>query len=145
MKSISNESNINNSKKLGFYPYLLACMSFIPLAGVAIGIIAIILGIKTFKRGGNRLIVIALLGISSTFLILTSYYYTYEEFLKICKFNTPRNFFGFYFCNIPTILFIWFFIKMSFVSPKNIRVMIAFVSLTAFLLFVFHFIATRIR
>ena len=61
--------------KIGIFPYIIAGMSFIRLIGVLFGIIAIIWGLILLKRGGKRLIIIGLLGISLTVTLYGSLYY----------------------------------------------------------------------
>jgi hypothetical protein len=62
---MSNE----NEQKIGCLPYVLAGLSFIPLIGVIFGLIVIIIGFLKSKVGGWKLIVLGILGISTTVLL----------------------------------------------------------------------------
>jgi hypothetical protein len=62
-KDMTNEpSNLANAKgpdKLGVIPYALAAMSIFPGLGLPFGVIALIWGLATFRRGGKLLTAIA--------------------------------------------------------------------------------------
>jgi len=62
-------------EKLGVFPYVVGGISYIPLIGVPIGIITIIYGLITRKRGGKILALIGAGGIASTLLIYSGLFY----------------------------------------------------------------------
>jgi hypothetical protein len=70
-------SNIENSnpKKLGAFPYVMGGMSFIPLLGVPFGLVAIVWGLLSKKKGGKLLAGIGALGIGSTFALYGGLFY----------------------------------------------------------------------
>ena len=62
-------------EKLGVFPYVVGGISYIPLIGVPIGIITIIYGLITRKRGGMLLALIGAGGIAFTILIYSGLFY----------------------------------------------------------------------
>ena len=72
---MSAQQASSDQNKIGVFPYIIAGMSFIPLIGVLFGIIAIVWGIIALNRGGKRLIIIGLLGITLTVTLYSSLYY----------------------------------------------------------------------
>lgn len=62
-------------KKLGYLPYVLGGVSFIPLLGVFFGIIVIIWGIIKIKQKGWRLILIGVCGILFTVILYSTLFY----------------------------------------------------------------------
>ena len=58
---------MNNKQKLGPTPYIIGALSFLPGIGVMLGIIAIIWGLETKKKGGK---IVASLGIAGNLLTL---------------------------------------------------------------------------
>ena len=62
-------------EKLGVFPYVLGGLSFIPLVGVLFGIVTIVWGMVTEKRGGKVLAFIGARGILSTIIIYSSLFY----------------------------------------------------------------------
>ncbi len=72
---MSAEQASSSQNKIGVFPYIIAGMSFIPLIGVLFGVIAIVWGIIALNRGGKRLIIIGLLGITLTVTLYSSLYY----------------------------------------------------------------------
>lgn len=63
------------SEKLGAFPYVVGGLSFIPLIGVLFGIVAIVWGLATGKRGGKRLALIGAAGIVFTIALYGSFFY----------------------------------------------------------------------
>ena len=61
--------------KLGTFPYVIGGMSFIPLIGVAFGLVAVVWGLLTKKAGGKRLAGIGAGGIGFTFVLYGSLFY----------------------------------------------------------------------
>jgi hypothetical protein len=61
--------------KLGFLPYVFGGISFIPLCGVPFGIVSIIWGLLSKKRGGKTLAVVGSLGIAFTVILYSSLFY----------------------------------------------------------------------
>ena len=62
-------------EKLGAFPFVIGGLSFIPLVGVMFGIIAIIWGLVTTKRGGKKLAIVGALGIAFTIIIYSCLFY----------------------------------------------------------------------
>ena len=62
-------------EKLGVFPYVVGGISYIPLIGVPIGVITIIYGVITRKRGGMLLALIGAGGIAFTILIYSGLFY----------------------------------------------------------------------
>ena len=67
--------NVAPVESLGCLPYAIGGASFIPLVGIPFGIIAIIWGIGTKKRGRVRLITLGICGIMLTCLLYGSLFY----------------------------------------------------------------------
>lgn len=67
--------NDNAEKRIGRGPYVVGGLSFIPLIGVIFGVIAIILGVVNFKRGGKNLIFIGIGGILFTIILYGGLFY----------------------------------------------------------------------
>ncbi|NRB42494.1 MAG: type II secretion system protein G [Pseudomonadales bacterium] len=68
---MSNE----NEEKIGCLPYVLAGLSFIPLIGVIFGLIVIVIGFLKIRTGGWKLIMLGVLGISTTVLLYGTLFY----------------------------------------------------------------------
>jgi hypothetical protein len=64
-----------NKDNLGFIPYIFGGLSFIPLCGVPFGVISIIWGLISKKRGSKILVIIGGLGIAVTIILYGSLYY----------------------------------------------------------------------
>jgi len=62
-------------EKLQGFPYVIGGLSFIPLMGVPFGIIAILWGLLTKKRGGKRLALIGAAGICFTIILFGGSFY----------------------------------------------------------------------
>jgi hypothetical protein len=62
-------------EKLGTFPYVIGGMAFIPLIGLIFGLVAIIWGLVTYKRGGKLLASIGAGGIGFTVLIYGALFY----------------------------------------------------------------------
>lgn len=65
----------NTGEKLGVLPYVIGGMSFIPLCGVIFGIVSIVWGLVTPKRGGKILALVGGLGIVFTVVLYGALYY----------------------------------------------------------------------
>lgn len=65
----------NTQEKMGFLPFVFGGLSFIPLCGVPFGIISILWGLLTKKRGGKILALIGVLGIGFTVALYGGLYY----------------------------------------------------------------------
>lgn len=65
----------DGEEKLGFLPFVFGGISFIPLLGVPIGVISIVWGLLSKKRGGKVLAIIGALGITCTVALYGSLYY----------------------------------------------------------------------
>jgi hypothetical protein len=65
----------NEDEKLEFLPYVFGGMSFMPLCGVPFGIVAILWGLLSKKRGGKVLAIIGALGVGFTVAIYSSLFY----------------------------------------------------------------------
>jgi Type II secretion system (T2SS), protein G len=66
---------IENDKKLGAFPYVIGGLSYIPLIGVLFGIIAIVWGSSTKRKGGKTLALVGAGGIGFTILVYGSLAY----------------------------------------------------------------------
>jgi hypothetical protein len=64
-----------NKNKWRALPYVLGGFSFMPLCGVPFGIITILWGLLSWKRGGKILVLLGTLGISLTIAIYGSLFY----------------------------------------------------------------------
>jgi hypothetical protein len=64
-----------DQERLGAIPYLVAGMSFIPLIGVLFGLVAIVWGLVTPKRGGKRIAAIGSGGIAFTIVLYGALFY----------------------------------------------------------------------
>ena len=62
-------------QKLGGIPYVIAGISFIPLIGIIFGLIAIIWGLVTNKRGGKKLALAGAAGIAFTIVLYSGLFY----------------------------------------------------------------------
>lgn len=62
-------------KKLGTFPVVLGGMSFIPLIGILFGIVCILWGIFTKKKGGKKLAIVGGAGIFFTIIIYSAAFY----------------------------------------------------------------------
>lgn len=62
-------------EKLGAWPYVVGGLSFIPLCGVVFGIVSIVWGLVTPKRGGKLLALIGASGIAFTVIIYGTLFY----------------------------------------------------------------------
>lgn len=65
----------NHQKKLGVFPFVIGGMSFIPLIGVGLGVIAIIWGLVTRKAGGKTLAIVGACGILFTIVLYSALFY----------------------------------------------------------------------
>lgn len=65
----------SSDEKLGYLPFVISGLSFIPLCGVIFGIISIVWGLVTPKRGGKVLAIIGALGIAFTVILYGSLFY----------------------------------------------------------------------
>jgi hypothetical protein len=61
-----------NDHKLGAFPYVIGGLSYIPLIGVVFGIIAIVWGALTKRKGGKTLALVGAGGIGFTILVYGS-------------------------------------------------------------------------
>ncbi len=64
-----------NAEKLGVFPFVVGGMSFIPLLGVVFGLIALVWGLVSTKRGGKLLAAIGAAGIAFTVLLYSALFY----------------------------------------------------------------------
>ena len=64
-----------NAEKLGVFPFVVGGMSFIPLLGVVFGLIALVWGLVSAKRGGKLLAAMGAAGIAFTVLIYSALFY----------------------------------------------------------------------
>jgi hypothetical protein len=62
-------------QKLGACPYVIGGLSYIPLLGVPFGLLAVIWGLVTYKRGGKALAVIGAGGIAFTVVLCAALFY----------------------------------------------------------------------
>jgi hypothetical protein len=60
---------------VGWFPYLLAGISFIPLLGVPFGIVVIVWGFVARRRGGARLVLLGAIGICITLVVYGALFY----------------------------------------------------------------------
>jgi len=65
----------DNQQRLGAAPYVIAGFSFFPLLGVPFGIIAILWGLLTRKKGGRLLAILGTFGILVTVILYGGLYY----------------------------------------------------------------------
>jgi hypothetical protein len=68
-------SRESTGEKLGVLPYVIGGMSFIPLCGVIFGIVSIVGGLVTPKRGGKVLSLVGGLGIAFTVILYGALFY----------------------------------------------------------------------
>jgi hypothetical protein len=61
--------------KLGIFPFIIGGVSFIPGIGIIFGIIAIIWGLVTNKRGGKKLAIIGSCGLGLSIILYGSLFY----------------------------------------------------------------------
>ena len=64
-----------NAEKLGVFPFVVGGMSFIPLLGVVFGLIALVWGLVSAKRGGKLLAAMGAAGIAFTVLLYSALFY----------------------------------------------------------------------
>ncbi len=69
------DNETNPQKGLGCFPYIIACLSFIPLLGVPVGIIMIIYGLIKWSQSGGKLALIGLGGICFTIVLYGTLFY----------------------------------------------------------------------
>ena len=63
-----------DKSKLGKFPYVIGCLSYVPLIGVVFGIVAVVWGVVTDKLGGRRLAFVGAGGIAVTVVIVGAIY-----------------------------------------------------------------------
>jgi len=71
----SKPLQFKDDDKLGFLPFVFGGMSFIPLCGVPFGIVSIIWGLLSKKRGGKVLAIIGTLGVCLTVALYGGLFY----------------------------------------------------------------------
>lgn len=64
-----------HAARLGPFPYVVSCFSFIPLLGVLIGLLSIVYGATKWNRGGGWLVAIGSAGIGFTILLYGGLFY----------------------------------------------------------------------
>ena len=62
-------------EKIGVFPFIVSGLSFIPLLGVPLGIVSIIWGLVSTKKGSRWLILVGALGIAFTIALYGGLYY----------------------------------------------------------------------
>jgi hypothetical protein len=60
---------------LGAFPFVIAGVSFIPVIGIPFGLVSLIWGIVTKKKGGNKLALVGGLGIMFTIVLYAGLFY----------------------------------------------------------------------
>ncbi len=72
---MAKKKRTTKKNDIGILAYIVAGASFIPLCGVAFGIVAIIWGFLKIERGGKKIIIIGASGILFTIIIYSSLYF----------------------------------------------------------------------
>jgi hypothetical protein len=62
-------------KTLGWFPFVVGGLSFIPLLGVLFGLIAIVWGLSARRRGGMKLVLVGAVGIGFTIVLYGALFY----------------------------------------------------------------------
>jgi hypothetical protein len=63
------------NERLGAFPFVIAGVSFIPVIGIPFGLVSLIWGIVTKKKGGNKLALVGGLGIMFTIVLYAGLFY----------------------------------------------------------------------
>jgi hypothetical protein len=71
----SNPESARQNKPLGYFPFVVGGLAFIPLLGVLFGVIAIIWGLSAWRRGGKKLALVGAAGIGVTIVLYGALFY----------------------------------------------------------------------
>lgn len=70
------------NKNIGYFPYILGGMSFIPIIGVLFGVISVLWGIVKWGQGGRMLVFVGLGGVLMTASVGVIGYSVYKESME---------------------------------------------------------------